>query len=80
MMTRDQQLARGNILQAMEEVQRLHHDHPGVLSEQQFVAMKIDELVSIFTPAPPEEQARLYRVIQEVSPVNISKLKDFSTK
>lgn len=80
MMTRDQQQARDNILQAMEQLQQLHHDHPGVLSEQEFVSMKIDELVSIFTPAPPEEQARLYRVIKEVSPVNVSKLKDFNTK
>lgn len=80
MMTRDQQKARASILQAMEMLGQLHHDHPGVLSEQQFLSTKIDELVSIFTPAPPEEQARLYRVVQEASPINISKLKDFSTK
>ena len=80
LMTRDQQQARAHILEAMELLQQLHHDHPGVLSEQQFVGTKIDELVSIFKPAPPEEQARLYRVVREVSPVNISKLKDFNTK
>lgn len=79
LMTRDQQLARSNILQAVEALHQLHRDHPGVLSEQQFVNTKIDELVSIFKPAPPEEQARLYRVIREISPVNISKLKDFNT-
>lgn len=80
LMTRDQQQARAHILDAMEQLQQLHHDHPGVLSEQQLVSTKIDELVSIFKPAPPEEQARLYRVVKEVSPINISKLKDFSTK
>lgn len=80
LMTRDQQQARANILQAMEALQQLHRSHPGVLSEQQFVSTKLDELVSIFKPAPPEEQARLYKVVKEVSPVNISKLKDFNTK
>lgn len=80
LMTRDQKQARANILQAADLLLQLHRSHPGVLSEQQFVSVKIDELVSIFTPAPPEEQAHLVRVIKEVSPINMSKLKDFSTK
>ncbi|KWW31611.1 MAG: hypothetical protein AUK63_305 [bacterium P3] len=80
LMTRDQQQARAGILQAADLLLQLHRAHPGVLSGQQFVSTKIDELVSIFKPAPPEEQARLYRIVKEISPVNIGKFKDFNTR
>jgi hypothetical protein len=38
------------------------------------------EIVSIFTPAPPEEQKEVYTIIKEVSPINIVKFKDWNVK
>ena len=51
-----------------------------MLSLQQFVDVKIQEIVSIFTPAPPEEQKTVYNLIKDISPINIVKLKGFNTK
>ena len=51
-----------------------------LLSVQAFFDAKISEIVSIFTPAPPEEQKEVYLVIKEVSPANVVKLQGFNTK
>jgi hypothetical protein len=61
-------------------LQQVHKVKPNLLSVQQFVDVKITELVSIFTPAPPEEQKQVYDVIKELSPINANKMKNFATK
>ena len=80
MMTRNQPQARKSILQAIDALVSLHRSHPNLLSVQQFVDVKIAEIVSIFTPAPAEEQKQVYMAVKEVSPINVTKLKDFATK
>ncbi len=80
MMTKDQPQARRNIIAALEALQQVHKAKPNLLSVQQFVDVKITELVSIFTPAPADEQKQVYDIIKEISPINTSKLKDFATK
>ncbi len=80
MMTKDQPQARQNIISALQELQQVQKSRSGLLSVQQFVDVKISELVSIFTPAPPEEQKQVYDIIKAVSPINVTKLKDFNQK
>lgn len=80
MMTKDQTMARQNIIEALKELQRVHKSRSNLLSVVQFVDVKISEINSIFSPAPPEEQKQVYDIIREVSPLNISKLKNFNTK
>ena len=80
MMTKDQPQARKNIIAALEALQHVHKTRPNLLSLQQFLDVKITEIVSIFTPAPAEEQKQVYDIIKEISPINVSKLKDFATK
>ena len=80
MMTKDQPQARKNIIAALEALQQVHKTRPNLLSLQQFLDVKITEIVSIFTPAPAEEQKQVYDIIKEISPINVSKLKDFATK
>lgn len=80
MMTKDQTQARQNIISALQSVQQVNKTRNNVLSVQQFIDVKIAELVSIFTPAPPEEQKAVYDIVLEVSPINASKLKNFATK
>ena len=58
----------------------MHKTKPNLLSVQQFVDVKISEIVSIFTPAPADEQKTVYNIIKEISPINVVKLKDFATK
>ena len=80
MMTKDQPQARQAILDALQDLMVLSKKRTNLLSVQQFVDVKIQEIVSIFTPAPPQEQKQVYEVIKEVSPINVVKLKDFNTK
>lgn len=80
MMTKDQQQARQNIIEALRYIQQVHKVRTNLLSVQAFFDAKISEIVSIFTPAPPEEQKEIYLIIKEVSPINVTKLQGFNTK
>lgn len=80
MMTRDQAKARQAILGALHSLQEAHRVSPNILSLQQFVDVKIQELLSIFTPAPDAEKKEVYDIIRDISPVNLIKLKNFNTK
>lgn len=80
MMTKDQPQARQNIIQALKEIQSVHKVRANLLSVQQFIDVKMSEIVSIFTPAPAEEQREVYFIIKEVSPINVTKLKDWKVQ
>ena len=80
MMTKDQPQARKNIIQALSALHEVHKVRPNVLSVTQFVDVKIAEIISIFTPAPAEEQKQVYQILKEVSPINATKLKGFATQ
>lgn len=80
MMTKDQPAARQAIIQSLRSLQQVRKRNASLLSLQQFVDVKIQEIVSIFTPAPPEEQKQVYDLIREISPINVVKLKDFNKK
>ncbi len=72
--TKDQTQARSNIIAALEQLQQVHRTRSGLLSVQQLVDVKISELVSIFSPAPADEQKRVYDIVKEISPINAAKL------
>lgn len=78
MMTKDQPQARQNIIQALKDVQEVYKVRSNVLSVQQFVDVKIQEIISIFSPAPEDEKKQVYMIIKEVSPINVVKMKDWN--
>ena len=80
MMTKDQQQARQNIIAALKLIQQVHKTRTNLLSVQAFFDAKMSEIVSIFTPAPPEEQKEVYLVVREMCPINIPKLQGFNTR
>lgn len=80
MMTKDQPKARQAIIEALRGLLQAHKRNTSMLSLQQFVDVKIQEIVSIFTPAPAEEQKEVYNLIKDISPINVVKLKGFNTK
>ena len=80
MMTKDQKQARGNIIEALRKLQQVNKVRRNVLSVTQFLDVKMSEIVSIFTPAPPEEQREVYFIIKEISPINVSKMKDWKVQ
>lgn len=80
LMTRNQEQARQNIIQALQNVQQAAKNNSGALSIQQFIDVKIQEIVSIFTPAPPAEQKQIYDLVVAISPINTVKVRSFSGK
>ncbi len=80
LMTRDQAIARQNIIQALENLLQSAKTNPGALSIQQFVDVKIQEIVSIFTPAPADEQQQIYDLVAAISPINTVKVRSFKKK
>ena len=79
-MTKDQPQARLAIINSLRDLQAVHKSRPNVLSVNQFIEVKIQELNSIFTPAPQEEKQQVYDLIKEISPINAVKIKEFNTK
>lgn len=80
MMTKDQPAARRNIIEAMRYLLQLHKKRSNLLSVTQFLDVNIAEIVSIFTPAPADEQKEIYDIIKEISPISVTKLKDWNIK
>ncbi len=80
MMTKDQPQARQAIISSLRTLRKVYKARNNLLSVQQFVDLKIQELVSIFTPAPDQEQQEIYDLIKEISPINAVKVKDFNKK
>ena len=80
MMTKDQAKARQAIIAALVNLQNVNRVRNDLMSVQQFVDVKIQELVSIFTPAPAQEKKQVYDLVKDISPINVVKLKDFNTK
>ena len=80
MMTKDQPKARQAIIESLRNLQAVNKKKTNLMSVQQFIDVKIQEIVSIFTPAPAEEQKQVYNLIKDISPINVVKLKDFKIK
>lgn len=79
-MTKDQLQARQAIITALNNLLAVHKQRSNLLSVQQFVDVKIQELASIFGPAPQQEQQQVYDIIKEISPINAVKIKEFNKK
>lgn len=80
MMTKDQPKARQAIIEALRNLQAVNKKKNNLMSVQQFIDVKMQEIVSIFTPAPAQEQKQVYDLIKDISPINVVKLKDFNIK
>jgi hypothetical protein len=51
-----------------------------LLATQIFLDVKLNEVASIFGPAPDMEKKEIYNIVKEVSPINLPKIKDFGGK
>lgn len=80
MMTKDQPKARQAIIESLQNLQEVSKRRSNILSVNQFIDVKIQEINSIFTPAPQEEQQQVYDLIKEISPINAVKIKEFNHK
>ncbi len=72
-MTDNIDLGRSEVLNALEQLQRAHRDRPGSFLMQAVMTAKGDELVNLFSEAPPNEQSRAIDILSEIDPSNSSK-------
>lgn len=64
---------RLELLSALELLQKAHRAKPNSYILQVFFDAKSDEIVNIFKPAFTDERKRIYNIVSEVNPANLSK-------
>lgn len=64
---------RLELLSALELLQKAHRSKPNSYILQVFFDAKSDEIVNIFKPAFTDERKRVYNIVSEVNPANLSK-------
>lgn len=73
MMTNDVELARKNIAEALEGLQKVHNMQMGSFLMQVFFLAKADEVVNIFSVATPEVKSKLVPILNTIDPGNVTK-------
>ncbi|MFT5185562.1 MAG: hypothetical protein ACI84C_002710, partial [Flavobacteriales bacterium] len=69
----DAESGRQEIADALIGLRNTHRIKPGNYNFQTFFFGKSDEIVNLFKPAPQEEKLRVYNVLKQIDPGNISK-------
>lgn len=73
LMTNDVELARKNIADAIEGLQKVHNMQMGSFLMQVFFLAKADEVVNIFSVAKPEVKNKLVPILNTIDPGNVTK-------
>jgi len=73
MMTNDVELARKNIADALEGLQKVHNMQMGSFLMQIFFLAKADEIVNIFSVATPDVKNKLVPLLNTIDPGNVTK-------
>jgi hypothetical protein len=66
-------LARQNILNALDKLEKISRDYPNNILMSVFFQAKSDELVNIFSGADGGEKSKAYIVLRKVDPSNSTK-------
>ena len=72
-MSDNMDLARENVTEALELLQRAHRQRPGSYLMQIMMTTKNDELVNVYSEAPTMEQNTAVDILSEIDPSNASK-------
>lgn len=72
-MTENMDLARGEVINALEMLQRTHRERPGSFLMQTFITAKSDELVNLFTEASAMDRNKAITILSEIDPANSAK-------
>ncbi len=64
---------RLEVVSALELLQKAHRSKPNSYIMQVFFDAKSDEIVNIFKPAFTDERKRVYNIVSEINPANVSK-------
>jgi hypothetical protein len=77
-MTENMDLARGEVINALEMLQRTHRERPGSFLMQAVLTAKSDELVNLFTEASPMDRNKAITILTEIDPANSAKYRRMS--
>ncbi len=69
-MTDNMDMARSEVVNAIEMFQRVHRQRPGSYLMSIIMTTKGDELVNIFTEAPAMEKNQVVQILTEIDPAN----------
>lgn len=72
-MTDNMDMARADVVSALETFQRVHRQRPGSYLMSIIMTTKGDELVSLFTEAPAMEKNQVVQILSEIDPANAAK-------
>jgi hypothetical protein len=64
---------RASITTSLETIRKLNREKPNLFILSLFMTTKVDELVNIFTQAPPNEKAKAVNLLKEIDPSNASR-------
>ncbi|MDR1725226.1 MAG: DUF4835 family protein [Bacteroidales bacterium] len=65
--------ARNNIINAIENLQKIYREKSNLVALQQFFDAKADEIVNIFKGAPSNEQRKVADIMKQINPTNTNK-------
>ncbi len=69
-MTDNLDMGRGEVLNAVEILQRVHRQRPGSYLMSILMITKGEELVNLFTPSPDMEKNQVVQILSEIDPAN----------
>lgn len=79
-MTDNMDLARSQVVESLEMLQRAHRERPGIMLMQTVMTAKSDELVNLFSEAPSVEQNKAIDILSEIDPSNSSKYRQIADR
>jgi hypothetical protein len=72
-MTENMEMARSQVVSALEMLQRTHRQRPGSFLMQIVLTTKSDELVNLFSQASPMDRTKAIEILSEIDPANSAK-------
>jgi len=75
----DLSIGRQAVSSSLSQIQRVYRQRPGLFFVSLFMTAKSDELVNLFTPAPPVEKMPVVTILKNIDPANSSKYNDILT-
>jgi hypothetical protein len=72
-MTENVDIATGEVVTALETLQRAHRERPGSFLMQIVMTTKSDEMVNLFSQASPMERTKAITILSEIDPSNSAK-------
>ncbi|MFO7997482.1 MAG: DUF4835 family protein [Bacteroidales bacterium] len=72
-MAENMDVARGEVITALEMLQRVQRERPGSFLMQVVMTSKSDELVNLFSQAPQMDRSRAISILTEIDPSNSAK-------